>query len=102
MAVLDSKRAQQDNDPSRSAVLHRHLHHKFLSLARGEGHYLVLDDGRRIFDASGGAAVACVGVSQSFLSISPFPLSSCFLPFALFSVAKFQLLDASEGTRMSC
>lgn len=63
MAVLDSTREQHENNAHRSAVLHRHLHHDFLSLARGEGHYLVMDDGRRIFDASGGAAVACIGVS---------------------------------------
>lgn len=51
-----------------SAILHRQLRHKFLNIARGEGHYLVLDDGRKIFDASGGAAVACVGVSGLILS----------------------------------
>ncbi|KAG8167615.1 hypothetical protein KVR01_003304 [Diaporthe batatas] len=49
------------NGAPKSAVLHRHLHHEFLTIARGDGHYLVLEDGRRIFDASGGAAVACVG-----------------------------------------
>lgn len=52
------------NDVQQSAVLHRHLHHDFLDVARGEGHYLVLEDGRKIFDASGGAAVACIGVSD--------------------------------------
>lgn len=64
MAVLDGIRGvSKTNGVHKSAVLHRHLHHDFLNLARGEGHYLVLDDGRKIFDASGGAAVACVGVS---------------------------------------
>ena len=49
------------NGVPKSAVLHRHLRHEFLSVERGEGHHLILEDGRRIFDASGGAAVACVG-----------------------------------------
>jgi adenosylmethionine-8-amino-7-oxononanoate aminotransferase len=52
-------------DSSTSAVLHRHLNHDFLSLVRGEGSHLILEDGRRIFDASGGAAVACLGHSES-------------------------------------
>lgn len=42
-------------------MLHRHLRHDFLALRRGDGNYLVLEDGRRILDASGGAAVACIG-----------------------------------------
>lgn len=44
-----------------SAVLHRQIRHDFPAIVRGEGSYLVLDDGRRILDASGGAAVACIG-----------------------------------------
>ena len=44
-----------------SAVLHRQIQHDFPAIVRGEGSYLVLDDGRRILDASGGAAVACIG-----------------------------------------
>lgn len=51
-----------------SAVLHRHLHHDFLNVTRGEGHYLVLEDGRKLFDSSGGAAVACIGVSDLILA----------------------------------
>ena len=48
-----------------SAVLHRHLHHNFLPILRGEGSYLVLRDGRKIFDGSGGAAVVCIGHGDS-------------------------------------
>jgi adenosylmethionine-8-amino-7-oxononanoate aminotransferase len=44
-----------------SAVLHRSLKIDFPRIVAGEGNYLVLDDGRRILDASGGAAVACIG-----------------------------------------
>lgn len=71
----------------KSAVLHRHLHHEFLSIARGDGHYLVLEDGRRIFDASGGAAVACVGVCRVHLVDVPSDmLFHCdgLAPFGLF------------------
>lgn len=50
-----------DNESSPSAVLHRQLRLQFPAIVRGEGSYLVLDDGRRILDASGGAAVACIG-----------------------------------------
>ncbi|KAL1842607.1 hypothetical protein VTJ49DRAFT_4655 [Mycothermus thermophilus] len=44
-----------------SSVLHRDLAHDFLPLKEGRGNHLVLDDGRKIFDASGGAAVGCLG-----------------------------------------
>ena len=44
-----------------SAVLHRHLNREFLKLAKGEGNYLFVDNGQKIFDASGGAAVGCIG-----------------------------------------
>ena len=47
--------------PKKSAVLHRDLGYDFLPLAEGDGNHLVLGDGRRIFDASGGAAVGCIG-----------------------------------------
>ncbi|CRK33461.1 hypothetical protein BN1708_001139, partial [Verticillium longisporum] len=45
----------------KSAVLHRDLRHQFLQLASCEGHYCSLTDGRKIFDSSGDAAVACLG-----------------------------------------
>ncbi|KAI1176791.1 exocyst complex protein exo70 [Nemania sp. FL0916] len=44
-----------------SAVVHRNLGADFPRIAKGEGNYVILEDGRRIFDASGGAAVACIG-----------------------------------------
>ncbi|KAI8624304.1 exocyst complex protein exo70 [Xylariaceae sp. FL1651] len=48
-----------------SAVLHRSLKVDFPRLVCGDGNYLVLEDGRRILDASGGAAVACIGHGDS-------------------------------------
>lgn len=50
---------------STSAVLHRSLKIDFPRIVGGEGNYIVLEDGRRIFDASGGAAVACIGHGDS-------------------------------------
>jgi len=46
---------------SKSAVLHRSLHQDPLRVTSAKGHYLHLSNGQRIFDASGGAAVACIG-----------------------------------------
>ncbi|KAL2157496.1 hypothetical protein VTH06DRAFT_6047 [Thermothelomyces fergusii] len=63
---LDAAREESGGgDPKQaartSAVLYRDLRYEFLPLSRGEGNYLVLEDGRRIFDASGGASVGCLG-----------------------------------------
>lgn len=44
-----------------TAVLSRDLRMDFPRIVGGKGNYLTLDDGRRILDASGGAAVACIG-----------------------------------------
>ncbi len=51
-------------DPSRSAVLHRDLRQQPLLVVEGQGNHLVLSDGRKIFEASGGAAVSCLGYSH--------------------------------------
>ncbi|KAF6787100.1 putative class III aminotransferase [Colletotrichum musicola] len=48
-------------DASKSAVLHRDLKGQFPRVVGGEGPYYVVDGGRKVFDASGGAAVACLG-----------------------------------------
>jgi adenosylmethionine-8-amino-7-oxononanoate aminotransferase len=47
--------------PQESAVLSRHLGHEFLNLARAKGIRVEMQDGQTIIDASGGAAVACIG-----------------------------------------
>ena len=44
-----------------SAVLHRDLHNKPLQVVQASGLYLTLSNGRKIIDASGGAAVSCIG-----------------------------------------
>ena len=44
-----------------SRVLHRSLRETPPKAVGGEGVYLFAEDGRRIIDASGGAAVSCLG-----------------------------------------
>ncbi|WP_439393594.1 aspartate aminotransferase family protein [Bradyrhizobium sp. PMVTL-01] len=44
-----------------SRVLHRSLREKPPTAIGGEGVYLFAEDGRRVIDASGGAAVSCLG-----------------------------------------
>ena len=48
---------------SKSAVLHRCINENvhFPQLVSGNGSIITTADGRKIFDASGGAAVACIG-----------------------------------------
>ena len=44
-----------------SALLHRNLHAPPRRVTGAEGHFLTLDDGQVILDATGGAAVSCLG-----------------------------------------
>jgi adenosylmethionine-8-amino-7-oxononanoate aminotransferase len=57
----ESTDAAKTNKEHRSAVLHRSLHHDPLRVVSAKGNYLQLDNGQKIFDATGGAAVACIG-----------------------------------------
>lgn len=50
-----------NGDRRNSAVLHRSLHYDPLRVISAKGHYLHLSNGQQIFDATGGAAVACLG-----------------------------------------
>lgn len=47
-----------------SHVLHRSLTHTYPTAVAGDGPYLIDRDGRRYLDASGGAAVSCLGHSD--------------------------------------
>lgn len=46
---------------SKSALLHRNIKEEPRTVTSAQGNYLTLDNGQRIFDATGGAAVACLG-----------------------------------------
>ena len=51
-----------------SRVFHRSLRHEYPFAVRGEGAYLFDRNGRRYLDASGGAAVSCLGHSDGAVS----------------------------------
>jgi len=42
-------------------ILHRQIHHSYPTAVAGEGPYVIDSEGRRYLDASGGAAVSCLG-----------------------------------------
>lgn len=42
-------------------LLDRNLHKSFPVVKHGKGNYLYLEDGRKVFDATSGAAVSCLG-----------------------------------------
>ena len=46
---------------SQSAVFHRSIHTDPISVIGADGNYLHLSDGRKLLDATGGAAVSCLG-----------------------------------------
>jgi adenosylmethionine-8-amino-7-oxononanoate aminotransferase len=48
-------------DTTQSYTLHRSLHKKPHTVVSAEGLYLTLSNGQKILDASGGAAVSCLG-----------------------------------------
>ena len=53
--------ASQTANMEPSAVLHRTLHSDPLRVVSAKGHHLHLSTGQRILDATGGAAVSCLG-----------------------------------------
>ncbi|QKX61591.1 uncharacterized protein TRUGW13939_08743 [Talaromyces rugulosus] len=92
---------------SSSAALHRHLHHVPFMASSGQGSYIILEDGRRILDATGGAAVSCLGHGNEEVKEAMIKqigqLSYCHTAF--FSIKPFEeladFLKASTGGRMS-
>ena len=50
---------------SRSRIFHRKLSGSLPVALKGQGVYIIDSDGRRYLDASGGAAVSCLGHSNS-------------------------------------
>jgi adenosylmethionine-8-amino-7-oxononanoate aminotransferase len=59
--TINTQDMTEDKSMASSAVLHRSLHHDPLLVVSASGNYLNLSNGQQIFDASGGAAVACLG-----------------------------------------
>ena len=61
--TIETKGSDSDVDKhtNTSAVLHRDIHTPPLQVTSASGLYLTLSDGRKIIDATGGAAVSCIG-----------------------------------------
>lgn len=61
MVLIVSKEPDASLKQEDSAVLHRHLDHQFIPLEKSAGNYLFTEDGRKLYDGSGGPSVACIG-----------------------------------------
>ena len=48
-------------DAMTTRILHRQIHHAYPVAVAGEGVHVIDRDGKRYIDASGGAAVSCLG-----------------------------------------
>lgn len=64
-----------NNGHAGSNVLHRSLHHDPVQVESAQGNLLYLSNGQRIFDATGGAAVACLGHGDERSVHKPIPRS---------------------------
>ncbi len=53
--------AEEPQSKDGSFMLNRHLHAPPKKVVKAMGNYLTLDNGQEILDATGGAAVACLG-----------------------------------------
>ncbi|KAF1941334.1 class III aminotransferas-like protein [Clathrospora elynae] len=87
-----------------SSVLHASLSINPPKIVRAEGHYLYTTDGTKIFDASGGAAVSCLGHNNARvkraimdqLNKVEYTFSPHFTTDAYEQLAKF-LVDSTGG-----
>ena len=50
-----------DRTSSGGAILHRNVHHSPITVVGALGNYIELSNGQKILDATGGAAVSCLG-----------------------------------------
>lgn len=93
--------------PTGSGVLYTKLATRPATIVGGNDAYLNTDDGRKIFDASGGAAVACLGhgnirVKEAIMRQLD-GIAYCYAPFFTSAPAEelATLLCASTNWRMS-
>jgi adenosylmethionine-8-amino-7-oxononanoate aminotransferase len=59
--VVGSETNGHKSATTKSALLHRHIHFEPLTVVAGKGNYIELSNGQQILDATGGAAVSCLG-----------------------------------------
>jgi adenosylmethionine-8-amino-7-oxononanoate aminotransferase len=95
----------QEQQPS--AVLHRNIHQVPKQAVRAKGSYIFLENGQKILDATGGAAVSCLGhgndeVNQAIMAQLN-QISYCHTAF--FGIKAFEelatLLVNSTGQRLT-
>ncbi|KAG9829092.1 PLP-dependent transferase, partial [Aureobasidium melanogenum] len=89
---------------SKSAVFHRSLHTDPISVVGASGNYLHLADGGKLLDATGGAAVSCLGhghkrVKEAIISqldVVSYVHSATFATEAAEMLAK-ELVESTDG-----
>lgn len=90
-----------------SHVLHRSLTQPYPTAVRGDGAYLIDSEGRRYLDASGGAAVSCLGHSDPAVieavrrqvGTLAYAHTSFFTTEPMEQLADFLIARAPEGMR---
>lgn len=90
-----------------SHVFHRSLTQRYPTAVKGEGPYLIDSQGRRYLDASGGAAVSCLGHSdaqvieaiQQQVSKLAYAHTSYFTNEPMEELADFLIARAPEGLK---
>lgn len=88
----------------KSVVIHRDLGHQFPKLIKAEGLHWVLEDGQRILDASGGAAVGCLGWGNErvALAVTKQVLAAPYCPTMFYTTSVYEelaqeLIDGTDG-----
>ena len=101
------KELQDEHVKEQSSVLYRQLRQRPLKIVEGRGSYLITDEGMEILDATGGAAVSCIGhsdkrVHQAILEQMQ-KLSYCYSLYFTHNAAEklSKWLVDSTGGRMS-
>lgn len=100
----DHRRAANAPAPH-TRVLHRHTHTDLPIAVSGEGPYVIDSEGKRYLDASGGAAVSCLGYSdpevtaaiQQQISKLPFIHSAFFTTEPMEQLADLMIAGAPAG-----
>ena len=86
-------------------VLHRHSHSRLPVAVAGDGAYVIDAEGRRYLDASGGAAVSCLGHSdadviaaiQKQVARMPFAHTAFFTNEPMETLAERMVAGAPDG-----
>lgn len=64
IAVDSNTPAKPTSAARQSSVLHRSIHKQPKKVVHASGNYVTFEDGQELLDATGGAAVACIGHSD--------------------------------------